>query len=259
MNNKKIKKYLLVLVFFVCNFSNNLFAQTLPSIQLDRPDQTECPFITPKKYIQIENGFTIENRTNNLKSYIYPSTLWKYGVNEKFELRLITEIVSERNSGKVESGISPIVVGFKTSLFEEKGILPKTSFIGHITTSKIGSKKFQTEYIAPSFRFTMQHTITEKISLAYNLGAEWNGENPQQTYIYTLTTGISLTNKIGCYLELYGFISDDNKPDHRIDGGITYLINNDFIADISSGFGIKTSELKNYVSLGISYRFKTKK
>lgn len=259
MNNKKIKKYLLILVFFVCNFSNNLFAQTLPSIQLDRPDQTECPFITPKKYIQIENGFTIENRTNNLKSYIYPSTLWKYGVNEKFELRLITEIVSERNSGKVESGISPIVVGFKTSLFEEKGILPKTSFIGHITTSKIGSKKFQTEYIAPSFRFTMQHTITEKISLAYNLGAEWNGENPQQTYIYTLTTGISLTNKIGCYLELYGFISDDNKPDHRIDGGITYLINNDFIADISSGFGIKKSELKNYVSLGISYRFKTKK
>jgi hypothetical protein len=259
MKNRKIKKKLVIFGLFFCNYSNNLFAQTLPSIQLDRPDQTECPFITPKKYIQIENGFTIENRTNNQKNYIYPSTLWKYGVNEKFELRLITEIVSERNSGKVESGISPIVVGFKTSLFEEKGILPKTSFIGHITTSKIGSKKFQTEYIAPSFRFTMQHTITEKISLAYNLGAEWNGETPEQTYIYTLTTGISLTNKIGCYLELYGFISDDNKPDHRIDSGITYLINNDFIADISSGFGIKTSELKNYVSLGISYRFKTKK
>ena len=259
MNNKKTKIYLVVLGIIANNYSNNLFAQTLPSIQLDRPDQTECPFITPKKYIQIENGFTIENRTNNQKSYIYPTTLWNYGVNEKFELRLITEFVSERNLGKVETGISPIVLGFKTSLFEEKGILPKTSFIGHITTSKIGSKKFQTENIAPSFRFTMQHTITEKISLAYNLGAEWNGETPEQTYIYTLTTGVSLTNKIGCYAEVYGFINDYNRPDHRFDGGLTYLINDDFIADISSGFGIKTSELKNYVSLGISYRFKTKK
>ena len=32
-----------------------LFGQT--SIQLDRPDQTECPFIVPAKYIQLENGF----------------------------------------------------------------------------------------------------------------------------------------------------------------------------------------------------------
>ncbi|MBU6205838.1 MAG: hypothetical protein KJS45_10675, partial [Bacteroidetes bacterium] len=40
-------------------------AQTLPPIQLDRPDQTECPFITPKNYIQIEHGITMENIRNN--------------------------------------------------------------------------------------------------------------------------------------------------------------------------------------------------
>jgi len=71
-----------------------IFGQNLPSIQLDRPDQTECPFITPNKYIQIENGLTVENFENNQKAFNYPSTLWKYGVNDKFELRLITELVS---------------------------------------------------------------------------------------------------------------------------------------------------------------------
>ena len=70
MNNKKTKIYLVVLGIIANNYSNNLFAQTLPSIQLDRPDQTECPFITPKKYIQIENGFTIENRTKNQRSIL---------------------------------------------------------------------------------------------------------------------------------------------------------------------------------------------
>jgi hypothetical protein len=63
----------------------------------------------------------------------------------------------------------------------------------------------------------MQHTLSEKIVLAYNLGAEWNGETGEQTYIYTLTTGISLTDKLGCYTEIYGFIPKENQSDHRFD------------------------------------------
>ena len=250
-------KFLIPFAIYFGAATDNLFGQSLSPIQLDRPDQTECPFITPKNYIQIENGFTFETFDQSQTSFYYPSTLWKYGVNEKFELRLITELVSEKTNVNINTGFLPITIGFKTSLFEERGILPKTSFIGHITTSKIGSKEFQTKYIAPSFRFTMQHTLTEKISLAYNLGAEWNGENAEHSYIYTLTTGFSLTDKIGCYTELYGFIPAEKKSAHNFDCGLTYLINNDFMADISGGFRLTESAPKNYISLGLSYRFKT--
>ncbi len=249
-------KYFIPLALYFGLTTFNLFGQNLPSIQLDRPDQTECPFITPKKYIQIENGFTVENFDKPQKSFNLPSTLWKWGVNEKFELRLITELVSVKTNENIITGFSPITIGFKASLFEERGLLPKTSFIGHITTSKIGSKEFQTKYIAPSFRFTMQHTLTNKISLAYNLGAEWNGESAVHTYIYTLTIGFSLTNKLGCYTELYGYLPSNNSADHRFDCGLTYLINNDLIADISGGFGLTENASKNYISLGLSYRFK---
>jgi len=247
-----LAKYFIPLALYFGLTTFNLFGQNLPSIQLDRPDQTECPFITPKKYIQIENGFTVENFDKTQKSFNLPSTLWKFGVNRNFELRLITELISE----KTITGLSPITIGFKTSLFEEKGLLPKTSFIAHITTSKVGSKEFQTKYIAPSFRFTMQHTLTNKVSLAYNLGAEWNGENSLHSWIYTLTTGFSLTNKIGCYTELYGYLPSNDKADHRFDCGLTYLINNDLITDISGGFGLTKNSPKNYISLGLSYRFK---
>jgi hypothetical protein len=244
----------LFLLFFVMTFiSTGVLAQELPPIQLDRPDQTECPFITPKNYIQIENGFNIENPEKGIRNFSYPTTLWKYGVNDKFELRLITEITNEN----MQRGLKPITLGFKTSLFEENGIIPKTSFIGHVTSSSLGSKVFHTKYIAPSFRFTMQHTLSERVALAYNLGAEWDGESPNQTYIYTLTTGISLTSKMGCYAEIYGFLPHDNKADHRIDGGVTYLLSNDFILDLSGGLGITDNAPRNYVSFGASYRFKT--
>ena len=252
-------KYFIPLAIYFVASTYHLFGQTLPAIQIDRPDQTECPFITPEKYIQIENGLTFETFDQSQTSFYYPSTLWKYGVNEKFELRLITEFVSEKRNINTTTGFLPITIGFKTSLVEERGIIPKISFIGHITTSKIGSKEFQAKYISPSFRFTMQHTLSESISLAYNLGAEWNGENAEYNYIYTLTTGFSLTDKIGCYTELYGFIPAYGKADHRFDGGFTYLINNNLIADISGGFGLTENAPKNYISLGISCRFKTKR
>lgn len=230
----------------------NSYGQDLSPIQLDRPDQTECPFITPPKYIQVENGFTLENAINGMQSISYPTSLWKYGINEKFELRLITELATENR----QPGLKPLILGFKASLFEEKGILPKTSFIGHITSSRLGTKAFQTAYIAPSFRFTMLHMLSEKVSLAYNVGAEWDGETPQHILIYTLTTGVSLTEKLGCYAEIFGFVPKTDSSDHRIDGGLTYLVSNDVMVDFSGGIGLENSTLKNYLSLGISYRFK---
>jgi len=249
-------KYFISFGFFLSTTTHNIFAQSLPPIQLDRPDQTECPFLTPKKYIQIENGFTKEKIDRQSKSYTYPSTLWKYGVNERFELRLVTELVTEKTLGRTTTGMLPITVGFKTTIFEEKGIIPKTSFIGHITTSNIGHKAFHTKYIAPSFRFTMQHTLTSKLSLAYNLGLEWNGEDAQKTYIYTFTTGLSLTEKLGYYAELYGFIPNLHTADNRFDNGFTYLLNNDIMIDLSGGIGLSKISPNNYIAVGLSYRFK---
>lgn len=247
-------KYFISLVLFIVTLKPQLFGQT--SIQLDRPDQTECPFIVPVNYIQIENGFSIEHVSPREKSFSYPSSLWKYGMNERFELRLITELVSEKVNGSTSAGLIPITIGFKTNICREKGILPTTSFIGHITTSNIGSKEFHTATIAPAFRFTMQHTLNDRISLAYNLGAEWNGETPEPTYLYTLTTGITLTEKLGGYAEIYGFAPQGSKADHRFDCGLTYLFNTDFIVDLSGGFGLTENAPQNYLALGLSYRFK---
>lgn len=66
-----------------------------------------------------------------------------------------------------------------------------------------------------------------------------------------------MTEKIGCYTELYGFIPVEKKVDHRFDCGLTYLINNDLMTDISGGFGLTENAPKNYISIGLSYRFKT--
>ena len=231
-------------------------SQNFPSIQTDRPDQTECPFIVPTNYLQMENGFSYQKTDDNNSEIITPTVLLKYGINDHFELRMISEFVLNKQNSDQISGINPMLFGFKSRLFEEKGIKPLTSFIGHLSVPKLSAEANKTTYYAPEFRFTMQHTISEKQSLSYNLGSEWNGETAEPTFIYTLTTGYSFSEKVSGYIEFYGFVPQLEKPDHRFDFGFNYLLNSNHQLDISGGFGLSKTSPKYFISLGYSFRVK---
>lgn len=246
-----MKKLILIIFTF---FYQLIQSQVVEAIQTDRPDQTETPSLTPKGMFQIETGFSIQNNEANSRTFNLPSTLWKYGVNDSFELRLITEFVSEDNILEKSSGFNPILIGCKIKISEEKGIFPKTSFIGHLSLPNIASSIYKADYFAPEFRFVMQHSVSEKITFSYNLGAEWNGFSPEPTFIYTVTTGYSISEKFGSYIELFGFYPQTEKSNHSFDGGITYLINNNFMLDLSSGIGITKNAPKNYFAFGFSFR-----
>ena len=246
-----MKKYFLLFALF-CFAS--ISAQNTEPIQTDRPDQTETPSLVPKGMFQVETGFSFQKDNTVNKTNILPSTLWKYGVNDNFELRLITEYVSEKQADAKIDGLAPIYFGFKVKLTEEKGIFPKTSFIAHLSLPNAASTKYKTDFYAPEFRFVMQHTLSEKISFSYNLGAEWDGFSAEPTFIYTIASGYSITQKWGSYIELFGFAPQNNKANHNFDGGITYLINNNFMLDLSTGFGITNNAPKHYFALGFSFR-----
>ena len=149
-------------------------------------------------------------------------------------------------------------MGLKVNLFREKGLLPLISFIGHLAIGSIASSKYKTTFVAPSFRFTMQHTLSNKLSLGYNIGIEWDGETPERTFIYTLTTGYSVTEKIGAYIEIYGFDTQKDIADQRTDAGFTYLIGNNFMFDLSGGAGLTEHTPKKYLAIGLFGRFNTK-
>lgn len=249
MTHKNIFISVLIIVNHFC------FAQNLPSIQTDRPDQTECPFITPRYFLQFENGFTFEKTAQHQEDFASPSILTRFGLTENFELRLITEYVTNKTELGNNSGIYPILIGFKTKLADEKGIIPTTAFIGHLSIPRLASNGFQQKYFIPEFRFTMQHTLSHKQTLSYNLGAEWNGETPEPSFIYTLTSGYALTKNTGAYLEFYGYMPQNDKPDHRFDGGLTYLINPNHQIDFSAGVGLSKTSPSYFISIGYSFRF----
>ena len=250
---------LVLVLFCIVGGNSKLFAQEIESIQTDRPDLTESAFTVPAGYFQLEAGLlrTVINSTTQLN--LHPTLLFKYGMSSSFEFRLITDLASFQNTGANEIVILPIAVGVKIAISEEKGLIPKTAFIGHLKIPTGGESELASTYFAPSFRFAMQHTLSEKISLGYNLGTEWSGITAEPIFIYTITSAISLTPSWGAYLELFGYAPQFNRAEHSVDGGFTYLLNNNCLADISFGLGLTSNAPDYFISAGFSFRLNTRK
>jgi hypothetical protein len=67
----------------------------------------------------------------------------------------------------------------------------------------------------------MQHTLSKKISLGYNIGIEWSGITAEPIFIYTITSAIGLSETWGAYIELFGYAQQFNRAEHSVDGGFT--------------------------------------
>jgi hypothetical protein len=255
-----MKVYNFFLIAILTNMLQVSVAQQTGRMETDRPDQTESPFIVKSKYFQTEIGFNLE-KNNGFRSFVIPTILWKYGLLKKLELRFITEINAIEtpliipDGSEVNSGLVPLVAGGKWSLWEEKGLFPKTSLLFHLAIPKAASKKFKSARWAPAFRFSMEHTLSEIISIGYNIGAEWDGESKTPFWIYTLAQGFNIGKRWYSYMEIFGTFRNTDLPQHNFDAGIGYYINDNVKLDLSSGFDITKNADQHYFAIGVSFRF----
>ncbi|MGG9964505.1 transporter [Ferruginibacter sp. SUN106] len=241
----------------------------IEKIDTDRPDQTESAFTVPKKWMQFESGFLKEVDKGYYSPFTkwtdirleHPSLLTKYGVGKRFELRLITgfatyKLKDDNQLVETQTGIDNVQFGGKLNFFDEKGWRPKISLIAHYDFAGLRTiNKDTTDGI--NFRFTMQHTISEKVSLGYNLGMEWERFGEPAAYTYTFAPGFNLSEKWYAYIEAFGFIWKNEKPENSIDGGIAYYVTDNFKLDASAGFGLNKKAPDYYFAIGTSFRFKT--
>ncbi len=226
-------------------------------IETDRPDQTETASLVPKGYFQLESGFSIEDTEPGFL-YTHPSSLLKFGVSENFELRVIAEYINiQREPNPNVDGLLPVRVGLKTKLFEQNGIIPKAALIAHISLPGIASELFRETYFAPDLRLAFLHAF-DRLSVSYNVGAEWNGETPRPDFIYSLAVGANIVGGLGIYVEGYGSVPQQREEDNRLrmDAGLTYLITHDVMVDLSGGIGLTDNAPEKYVALGLSFRLK---
>lgn len=247
-----VRIYILLFLFF--GLGQTISAQ-IDKIDTDRPDQTESVLTVPKKWLQFEAGFNVQQNGQGMKEYVYPTLLTRYAVTKNFELRLITNYRQDRINKTSVSGLEPVEIGGKIALIREHNLIPAITFIGHLALPRVSSKAHRADHSAPNFRFSLQHSLSNKTALGYNVGTEWDDKGVP-TYIYTLAIGHNLTKALYSYLEGFGGISN-TRPEHSIDAGFAYTFGNNFKLDLSGGKGLSHNAADWYTALGISFRFNT--
>jgi len=245
-----LKKYILLLLLPVA-----AFAQEEP-IETDRPDQTETAAIVPKGMFQAETGFSHKKTAPHDSEFELPETLWKFGLNNRLELRLMTTVLYSKAADSAAFGLEPVTVGLKVNLWEENGMLPETSLIVHMKLPKAASKKFEAQYLPPEIRLLFQNEINDNIDLGYNLGVSWDGQTAEPEYAYTFSPDFKMTDKASAYIESFGYIPDAKHADHWIDGGFKYLITKNVQIDLSGGYELSSHQKhhKYFESIGFSFR-----
>ncbi len=232
------------------------------TIVTDRPNATESPTLVPKGYMQVETGGLFESLDNNgvkFEKTVYNTSLMRFGLLDNMELRVGWNLETQRTtvgSLGVESeisGFSPLLLGVKVGIAEEKNGAPKIGLLGHLFLPFTANKDFRLQTTGADFRFAFSNTLSDKSNLSYNVGAKWGNDSPELAYIYTVAFVHSITDKFGFYLELYGDFPENSTANHFFDAGVTYLLQSNIQLDATMGKGI-TDDQDLLLSAGISFR-----
>ncbi len=246
-------------------------AEEAAELVTDRPDQTESSVVVPRGSYQLELGWTFSRDDDGgarVEVHELPGTLLRVGLSDKVELRLgwVGFIDAEARFGGFtasEDGIGDAELGVKIHLAEERGGRPEMALL--LSTSvPSGDDGFTSDRFDPALRLALAHTLSERVSLGYNLGLAFGSElgedgelDTVSNAFYTVALGFGLNDRWGAFVELYGDIpaSASGGPANAFDGGFTYLVRDNLQLDVAAGVGLSDAAEDWFVGLGLSVRW----
>jgi hypothetical protein len=235
---------LLLSIFFLSTLLYSLFAQ---DIVTDRPDQTESARAVPLGSFQVETGSMIEI-DNIQRNWVLNTSLFRYGVVKNLEFRLVTELIHTKARIEQEAltGISDLQFGLK---FQFLNGPTQVAYLGHLVLPT-GNLNVSSGTIGMRHIAAIGHDLSDRMSVGYNIGIDYF-DSVNYAGIYSLATGIGLTDKVSFFAEIYGdwFLFDAFNV--LFDQGFTWLLKPNLQLDFSMGTGI--SSKSNFFSVGVSW------
>lgn len=233
----------------------------LSSITTDRPDFTEASSTVGLGVAQLEMGYTF-SRSAATDNHSWGEPLLRVGVLANWlELRAALSPVSTVSSTGTQSGAEDLYLGSKLWLAQQSGWLPEISFVPQMTVPT-GSSAFTADRVLPGGNLLYGWDITDDFSMAgstqYNRAVD-ELASAYEEWAQSATVGMSLAENVGAYTEWFAFFPSGNtvaSSEHYINGGLTYLLNDDVQFDVRIGKGLNAASDDYFAGAGISFRYR---
>lgn len=223
-----------------------------PVINTDSPDQSDGSHIVERKHLQIETGLQF-SKLDEFTKETDNVTLIRYGVTKRFEIRLINQYSSVRDSGNV-SGLQPPTISFKNLLWWQHGVLPKVTLVSYFRLPVSLDKNFKPEHFGYTITLAMRHQLNSKLKLYSNFGVTQDQETTDISYLGTLELNYNITERFSIYSEYFGNYAAHVNASNGLDVGLIYALKNDFAVDLALGSPTLHMALNKFISFGVAIR-----
>lgn len=231
------------------------------SLVTDRPDFTESTSTIPRGHFQIEGGTTV-SRVEDADGTTFGELLVRIGTGERWETRLGLGSYARVETPFDEfTGIEDPYAGIKVRFTGDPGDLapgqPAAALLLQ-TSIPAGDDGLTSDEWVPEAKLALAWELTPRFSLSSNLGYAYAVDADRFHQLSaSLSGGLSITDRIGSFLEWYGFSeeTEDGPSTHYVNGGVTYLLNSDLQVDARVGTGLNEADPDWFVGIGAGVRF----
>ncbi len=241
----------------------------------DRPDFTESTDAVPLGRVQLEMGYTFtydREGDERRRDHSAPEFLARIGIAEGWELRIgwagyawtqerqrsETQVGRPITREAWSQGANDMSLGFKVKLAEQRGLIPHLGVIGEISVPT-GSAGTGSGDVDPAVKLLWAYELSERLSVAGNINVAVPTEDAHRFVQASgsVTTALAVSERWGAYLEYFGFYPNADGADcaHYVNGGVTYLINDNLQFDWRIGAGLNRAADDLFTGVGFSWRF----
>lgn len=257
-------------LFFLSLFCASSMLQAQEAVRemvTDRPDTTEAPYSVPSGMYQIEASFFDYSRDANrgegsADQWIFGQINFKMGVSHDSDLQVVVNshaIAGQSQRGDITrtSGFGDITVRYKQNLWGNDSGTTAFALMPYVTIpthTRVSEEAWAGGLIMP-----LAISLSDRVSLGL-MGemdivhdAETSGHDLE--WLHSATLGISLTEKLGMYVELVGIAGEDTDYQGLFDTGLTFAVTDNLVFDAGVRIGLNRPAPDFGVFTGVSVRF----
>lgn len=189
--------------------------------------------------LEFESLFLIEKEgAEKVNSWSIPSVLMRYGLSDMIELQLNVPFLKENtfegdNMLSSRTFLDNVQVGVSVNLWNEKGLLPEAALMAR---ALIPIYDYQIENIGSLLALNFSNTLTDQLSLNYNLG--WIRDQSGDSGYYIANMSWDISSTVHTFIEFFGSTYNNLNINHNINSGIGFNLGDSFCLDLSVASGL---------------------
>ncbi len=234
----------------------------------DRPDFTEASSTVGVHVAQLEFGYTYfhdDAAGTSVDIHLFPEALLRYGIyRDWLELRIGLTYIEETTETAVAStalrGAEDLYLGFKIGLTPQDGIKPEMALIPQAFVPT-GSAGINHGTVLPGVNWIYGWEVNDRISTAGSTQINRRVDGATDATFYRVaqswTVALSVTERLGTYAEWFALFptgADTKLPEHYFNGGMTFLVTDNFQLDVRAGVGLNEAAIDYFVGAGAVVR-----